>query len=64
MPVEGEITMSDKELVTITIEHYGDLQRIKQANGDHENPALDYVLKLTVAKLSSLGVNVEDITLN
>ena len=46
--------MSDKELVTITIEHYG----------EHENPALDYVLKLTVAKLSSLGVNVEDITLN
>ncbi|WP_201757282.1 hypothetical protein [Colidextribacter sp. OB.20] len=56
--------MSDKELVTMTIEHYGDLQRIKQANGDYENPALDYVLKLTIAKLSSLGVNVEDITLN
>ncbi len=56
--------MSDKELVTITIQHYGDLQRIKQANGDHENPALDYVLKLTIAQLSSLGVNVEDITLN
>lgn len=56
--------MSDKELVTMTIEHYGDLQRIKQANGGHENPALDYVLKLTIAKLSSLGVNVEDITLN
>ena len=53
--------MSDKALVTMTIEHYGDLQRIKQANGGHENPALDYVLKLTVAKLSSLGVNVEDI---
>ncbi len=56
--------MSDKELVTITIEHYGDLQQIKQANGGQENPVLDYVLKLTVAKLSSLGVNVEDITLN
>ena len=56
--------MSDKELVTMTIEHYGDLQRIKQANGDYENPALDYILKLTIAKLTSLGVNVEDITLN
>jgi hypothetical protein len=55
--------MSDKELIAVTIEHYGDLQRIKQANGGHENPALDYALKLTVAKLSSLGVNVEDITL-
>ncbi len=55
--------MSDKELVTITIQHYGDLQRIKKANGGHENAALDYALKLTVAQLSSLGVNVEDITL-
>ena len=56
--------MSDKELVTTTIEHYGDLQRIKQANGGQENPALDYVLKLTAAKLSAPGVNVEDITLD
>ena len=55
--------MTDKELITVTIEHYGDLQRVKQANGGHENPALEYALKLTVAKLSSLGVNVEDITL-
>ena len=61
---KGDVTMSDKELVTITIGHYGDLQQIKQANGGQENPVLDYVLKLTVAKLSSLGVNVEDITLN
>ncbi len=55
--------MSDKELVTMTIEHYGDPQRIKKANGTQENPELDYVLKLTIAKLSFLGVNVEDITL-
>ena len=55
--------MGDKELVTMTIQHYGDLQRIKRANGAQENPELDYVLKLTVAQLSSLGVNVEDITL-
>ena len=56
--------MSDKELMGVMIDQYGMLQRIKKANGDHENPALDYVLKLTIAKLSSLGVNVEDITLN
>lgn len=55
--------MTDKELITVTIEHYGDLQRIKRANGAQENPELDYALKLTIAKLSSLGVNVEDITL-
>ena len=56
--------MSDKELVTITIEHYSHLQQIKQMNGDQKNPALEYIIKVTVAKLSSLGVNVEDITLN
>lgn len=55
--------MSDKELITITIDWFAELQRIKQANGDQENKELDYAIKLTIAKLSSLGVNVEDITL-
>lgn len=39
------------------------LQRIKKANGDTENQELDYQLKGLVAKLSSFGVNVEDLTL-
>ena len=55
--------MSDKVLITITIDRYAELQRIKQSNGTQENKELDYSIKLTVAKLSSLGVNVEDITL-
>lgn len=55
--------MSEKELITITIDRYTDLQHIKKANGDHENPELDYLIKVTIAKLSSMGVNVEDITL-
>lgn len=55
--------MTDKELVTVTIDRYTDLQRIKRANGDHSNPELDYQIKVTIAKLSSLGVSVEDITL-
>lgn len=55
--------MSDKELITITIDRYAELQRIKQSNGTQENKELDYSIKLAVAKLSSLGVNVEDITL-
>ncbi|MBD5463050.1 MAG: hypothetical protein HDR24_08350 [Lachnospiraceae bacterium] len=55
--------MSDKELITIMIDRYAELQRIKQANGNQENKELDYAIKLLVAKLSSLGVNVEDITL-
>lgn len=55
--------MSDKELITTTIDRYTDLQQIKKANGGHENEMLDYLIKVTTAKLSSLGVNVEDITL-
>ena len=55
--------MSDKEMIGVMIDHYGALQRIKKANGDHINNELDYELKLIVAKLSSWGVNVEDITL-
>ena len=54
--------MSDKELMGVMIDQYGMLQRIKKANGDQMNSELDY--ELIVAKLSSWGVNVEDITLN
>jgi len=55
--------VSDKELITVTIDRYTDLQQIKRANGGHENEMLDYLIRVTIAKLSSLGVNVEDITL-
>ena len=55
--------MTEKELSTILIDKYTDLQRIKKANGDTKNAELDYQLKVTVAKLSTLGVSVEDITL-
>ena len=55
--------MTDKELIAVTIDRYTDLQRIKKANGEHVNSELDYQIKVTVAKLSSLGVSVEDITL-
>ena len=57
------IDMTDKELITITIDRYAELQRIKRENGNQENRELDYSMKLAIAKLSSMGVNVEDITL-
>lgn len=57
------LEMTDKELITMTIDRYADLQRIKRDNGNQENKELDYQIKVTTAKLSSLGVNVEDITL-
>lgn len=55
--------MTEKELITVTIDKYTDLQRIKKANGNNENYELDYQIKVTIAKLSSMGVNVEDLTL-
>lgn len=55
--------MTEKELITTTIDRYTELQQIKKANGGHENQMLDYYIRVTIAKLSSLGVNVEDVTL-
>jgi len=53
--------MTDKELITVMIDRYTDLQRIKKANAGHENGELDYQLKVTKAKLESLGVVTEDL---
>lgn len=55
--------MTKEELITITIDKYMDLQRIKKDNGSQINKELDYQIKGVIAKLSSFGVNVEDITL-
>lgn len=55
--------MTEKELITVLIDKYTDLQRIKRANNGVENQELEYQIKVTIAKLSSLGVSVEDITL-
>ncbi len=55
--------MTEKELITVLIDKYTDLQRIKKANRDTPNEELEYQIKVTTAKLSSMGVNVEDLTL-
>lgn len=55
--------MSDQELKALLIDKYTDLQRIKRANGDTVNEELEYQIKVVTAKLSSFGVNVEDLTL-
>ena len=55
--------MTDKELITILIDKYTDLQCIKKANHDTPNEELDYQIKTTTAKLSSMDINVEDLTL-
>ena len=55
--------MSQEGLTAAAIDWYADLQRIKKANGGRENAELDYLLVIAAVKLSSLGVNVEDLTL-
>ena len=55
--------MTLEEMKAELIEHYSELQAIKKDNGDYENKTLNYRIKVLAAKLSSLGVNVEDITL-
>ena len=60
----NEYMPSDKEMINNLIDLYSILQQIKQSNGNHEKQTLDYQIKVTTAKLSSMGVNVEDITLN
>jgi len=56
--------MTDKELVTMTIDNFMALQRIKKANAGVENKELDYQIKGLEAKLSALGVNVKDLTMD
>lgn len=43
--------MTDKELTTVTIDRYTDLQRIKKANGEHENLELEYQIKVKWCKV-------------
>ena len=58
-----QIQFTTIELIKVLIDKYTDLQRIKRANNGVENQELEYQIKVTIAKLASLGVSVEDITL-
>lgn len=51
----NEYMSSDKEMINNLIDLYSILQQIKQSNGNHENKTLDYQIKVTTAKLSSMG---------
>ena len=39
--------MTEKELITVLIDKYTDLQRIKRANNGVENQELEYQIKVT-----------------
>lgn len=51
--------MTPEEMKTSLIDKYADFMEIKEANGGHENKEPDYKVKVTAAKLESLGVNVK-----
>ena len=55
--------MQDKELLMILIDQYTNLQRINKANGETVNEELEYQIRATAAKLTSVGMNLEELTL-
>ena len=61
--VENMETMTREEMICLTIDRYTDLQRIKKANGDMVNQELEYQIRNATAKLTSMGVAVEDLKL-
>ncbi|MBP3677108.1 MAG: hypothetical protein J6I97_02045 [Agathobacter sp.] len=58
-----EESISREELVCILMDHYVDLQRIKKANVGVVNEELEYQIKGATLKLSSMGVDVENLSL-
>lgn len=53
--------MNEKEMLDKLIDKYADLQRIQKANGDTNNPELNYQLTVTKAKLESFGIITSDL---
>lgn len=54
--------VSDKELQTMLIDTYANLQRIKKASD--KDKELDYQLRLVKAKLESMGTVTSDLDIN
>lgn len=61
--IKMEEEMSREEIVCLLIDNYVDLQRIKKSNNGVKNDELDYQIKGTKLKLSSMGVLVDGISL-
>ena len=55
--------MTPQEMQFEEIENYARLQSIKAANGDQKNAVLDYEIKVSAAKLQTIGVNLENLNL-
>ena len=55
---DEEMTLD--EMKQFIIDYYVNLQRIKKASNGVENSELEYQLKVTENKLSTLGIAVKD----
>ncbi len=55
--------MAPQEIIKDELENYFCLQRIKKDNNGQPNSSLEYELRVSAAKLESLGVNVENLAL-
>jgi hypothetical protein len=56
------LEITEKELATLLIDTYTNLQRIKAS--DDRDSEIDYQLTATKAKLEALGIVTEELTIN
>ena len=59
----GDEVMNDKEMISVLIDKYTDLQRIK-ATLKEDNKEVNYQIKTVKAKLEAFGVVVEDLNID
>lgn len=55
-------SLSDKEIMYYEVTNYSNLQRIKRSLKE-ENEELEYQIRVSEAKLHSMGVNLQDLEL-
>lgn len=59
----GDETMTREEMISVLIEQYANLQRIKKAEKG-ENEELNYQIKVTKARLEAFGIVIENLDIN
>ena len=59
---EANEAMTDNEQVSVLIDNYTNLQRIKMA--EDRDKEIDYQLKATKAKLETHGISTEDLDIH
>ena len=54
--------ITDRELITVTIDRYTDLQRIRKS--DNPEKEVEYQLRVAKAKLESFGIITSDLEID